>query len=211
MAEIVAAKVERCAECGRGDLWHPNCPSHVRTHEAVWGHPFVLPAPDPHPEDTCERCGRPNVENWHAPSPLWNAVMREPETGVDRFNVVCPGCFALLVQEKGIGKAEWKKTPTCHASKDGECIWAGCPLVIDPDEFAERALPTFVRNNDAHGLSMEPIALCAIIESAARPKLDLTHPQRLELRTQIAEVNRRLTQAAREAMGDTAAPKGGAR
>lgn len=58
---------------------------------------------DGHPETTCERCKRPNVWSWSAPSPLWNAVMRDPETGQDRYGIVCPPCFAELAALKGIG------------------------------------------------------------------------------------------------------------
>ena len=51
--------------------------------------------PEAHPESPCQRCGRPNVRSWHAPSPLWNAVMRRDD-GWDRFAVICPPCFAAL-------------------------------------------------------------------------------------------------------------------
>ena len=55
----------------------------------------------PHPETFCQRCGRPNLRAWHAPSPLWNAVMRSPD-GSDEWSIVCPQCFAELAAEKGI-------------------------------------------------------------------------------------------------------------
>lgn len=54
------------------------------------------------PEATCQRCGRPNARAWHAPSPLWNAVMRDRETGDDRFGIVCPPCFAEMAVEAGV-------------------------------------------------------------------------------------------------------------
>ncbi len=60
-------------------------------------------APD-HPEATCRRCGGPNV-CWYAPSPLWNAVMRdeEPRTRPERFSgIVCPTCFCVLTAESGL-------------------------------------------------------------------------------------------------------------
>lgn len=56
-----------------------------------------------HPETVCERCHRANVWSWHAPSPLWNAVMRDPVTGTDVYSIVCPVCFAELVEAKGLG------------------------------------------------------------------------------------------------------------
>lgn len=49
-----------------------------------------------HPEDTCQRCGHPNVQGWSAPSALWNAVMGS-EAGI-----LCPQCFSTLAREKGI-------------------------------------------------------------------------------------------------------------
>ena len=56
-----------------------------------------------HPEAQCQRCDGPNVWSWFAPSPLWNAVMRDPETGDDAYGIVCPVCFAELAALKGIG------------------------------------------------------------------------------------------------------------
>ena len=55
------------------------------------------------PETTCQRCERSNVWSWHAPSPLWNAVMRDPETGTDSWSIVCPPCFSELAERKNIG------------------------------------------------------------------------------------------------------------
>lgn len=55
-----------------------------------------------HPESVCERCGGANLLSWHAPSPLWNTVMRD-EDGTDAFNgIVCPRCFGELAQAKGV-------------------------------------------------------------------------------------------------------------
>lgn len=76
-----------------------------------------------HPEATCQRCSRPNVWSWHAPSPLWNAVMRDPETGDDVFSVVCPPCFAEMASTKGIGASwidgSWRMT-WCFKPHDDE-------------------------------------------------------------------------------------------
>lgn len=59
--------------------------------------------PASHPEATCGRCGGPNV-GWHAPSPLWNQVMRGGDiNGTDLFGgIVCPTCFAVLAEQAGI-------------------------------------------------------------------------------------------------------------
>lgn len=72
--------------------------------KAVLGGP-VAASPDDHPEDTCHRCGGPNV-TWCAPSPLWNEVMRGGDiNAADRFDgIVCPACFAVLAEAAGIAE-----------------------------------------------------------------------------------------------------------
>ena len=56
-----------------------------------------------HPESQCSRCHGPNPPSWSAPSPLWNAVMRGGSiNGVEEFGVVCPTCFVVLAEERGI-------------------------------------------------------------------------------------------------------------
>lgn len=61
-------------------------------------------------ESVCHRCGGPNVV-WWAPSPLWNEVMRGGDIGgADEFDgIVCPTCFALLAEERGVAQG-WKLT-----------------------------------------------------------------------------------------------------
>lgn len=60
------------------------------------------PSFDP-PREKCNRCGGPNPP-WHAPSPLWNAVMRggsingEPIYG----DMVCATCFMVIAEEQGV-------------------------------------------------------------------------------------------------------------
>jgi hypothetical protein len=58
-----------------------------------------------HPEALCHRCGGPNVV-WVAPSPLWNAVMRGGSINGDDdpAGIVCPTCFAVLAQERGVAE-----------------------------------------------------------------------------------------------------------
>lgn len=62
-----------------------------------------------HPEAACERCGRPNAGSWHAPSPLWNAVLRDP-SGSDAWDVLCPQCFAELA-DSVLGPQVWCLRP----------------------------------------------------------------------------------------------------
>lgn len=53
-----------------------------------------------HPESYCHRCNGPNV-SWTAPSPLWNAVIRNHD-GPVWDEIICPTCFAVLAKERGI-------------------------------------------------------------------------------------------------------------
>lgn len=65
-----------------------------------------------HPEEYCHRCGGSNLWSWSAPSPLWNAVMRRP--GVQEIGIVCPQCFAVLAEERGVlrsGHYTWRIYP----------------------------------------------------------------------------------------------------
>lgn len=69
-----------------------------------------------HPELLCHRCGGPNCV-WVAPSPLWNAVMRGGSiNGTDEFDgIVCPTCFMVLAEERGIAQ-DWRfDARTVHA------------------------------------------------------------------------------------------------
>ncbi len=54
-------------------------------------------------EFICDSCGGPNPIAWHAPSPLWNRVMRVD--GTDRVGFCCPSCFIIVAQERGIDGA----------------------------------------------------------------------------------------------------------
>lgn len=58
---------------------------------------------DEHPEHHCARCGGPNI-TWHAPSPLWNEVMRGGDINAAELydGIVCPVCFAQLAEAQGI-------------------------------------------------------------------------------------------------------------
>ena len=63
-----------------------------------------------HPEDTCGRCGGPNIA-WAAPSPLWNEVMRGGDiNGPWQWNeIICPTCFAVLAEKVGVAQ-QWRLT-----------------------------------------------------------------------------------------------------
>jgi hypothetical protein len=67
-----------------------------------------MPEPQAYPEETCRRCGGPNV-GWFAPSPLWNAVMRGGSiNGPQEFGeLICPTCFCVLAEERGIASV-WR-------------------------------------------------------------------------------------------------------
>lgn len=63
---------------------------------------------EPRDESRCDRCGGPNPASWHAPSPLWNAVMRAD--GAERYGFCCPTCFVELSNERvttGKAGASW--------------------------------------------------------------------------------------------------------
>lgn len=57
-------------------------------------------------ELVCRRCGGSNIWSWHAPAPLWNAVMRA--TGLeDKWQIVCPVCFSQLAEDVGYREVVW--------------------------------------------------------------------------------------------------------
>lgn len=53
--------------------------------------------------EDCHRCGAHNPA-WHAPSPLWNAVMRGGSINGEPIfeDMVCATCFMTLAEERGI-------------------------------------------------------------------------------------------------------------
>lgn len=77
-------------------------------HEAL-AQPCQQPAS--HPEDYCQKCGRPNC-TWFVESKLWNKVVRannEPE-------ILCPICFVQLAEASGIKPTSWELRPEQPAS-----------------------------------------------------------------------------------------------
>lgn len=61
-------------------------------------------------ESVCEWCLGPNVV-WIAPSPLWNAVVRDDGSinGGEEAAFLCPRCFAVRAEERGIA-CDWRLT-----------------------------------------------------------------------------------------------------
>jgi hypothetical protein len=53
--------------------------------------------------EDCHRCGGPNVQ-WHAPSPLWNAVVRGNDIGGEAIfsDMLCPNCFVFVAEMAGV-------------------------------------------------------------------------------------------------------------
>lgn len=48
----------------------------------------------------CQRCGREHPV-WFAPNAAWNPVVRR-ENGSDEFPFLCPTCFIVLAEERGV-------------------------------------------------------------------------------------------------------------
>lgn len=57
-------------------------------------------------ESYCHRCDGPN-RPWSAPSPLWNAVMRQTPDVWLWEEIICPTCFMVLAEDAGIA-ACWR-------------------------------------------------------------------------------------------------------
>lgn len=59
------------------------------------------PQDDEPRELLCMKCGR-EYPTWWAESPLWNATMRRRTDGSDEYPFVCPTCFVVLADERGV-------------------------------------------------------------------------------------------------------------
>lgn len=70
-----------------------------------------MPIRPDHPEAVCRRCHGPNIQ-WHAPSPLWNQVMRGGDINGSEIldGVVCPVCFAYLAEAGRVADGGWVLT-----------------------------------------------------------------------------------------------------
>lgn len=53
-----------------------------------------------HPEDLCDKCGRPNI-SWCTDSELWNRVAGE-------YSILCPVCFAEMAEAAGVVPTTWR-------------------------------------------------------------------------------------------------------
>jgi hypothetical protein len=90
-------------------------------------------------ERRCDRCGGVNPIAWHAPSPLWNAVMRAATRTEVGF--CCPRCFIEVAQEQGIDGSwhldidgrDWSVVPATDGRvwDSATCRWAPAPPVLD--------------------------------------------------------------------------------
>ncbi|HEX5704889.1 MAG TPA: hypothetical protein VFX97_16950 [Pyrinomonadaceae bacterium] len=58
-----------------------------------------------HPEDSCKKCGRPNVV-WFAPNDLWNRYVRD----TNEPGILCPVCFIQIVERGGVS-VRWSVAP----------------------------------------------------------------------------------------------------
>lgn len=64
----------------------------------------AAPTPDPR-ELLCMICNR-DYPVWCAPNDLWNRVVRLPD-GSDRWQFLCPNCFAVKAEECGAASMFW--------------------------------------------------------------------------------------------------------
>ncbi len=96
-------------------------------------------------EGRCNHCGGVNPANWHAPSPLWNAVMRAE--GVEEVGFCCPSCFIEVARERGIDSTAW------HLSIDGIDLAA---LWQDADGRAWNAETCLWEASDQSGVADDP-------------------------------------------------------
>jgi hypothetical protein len=69
-----------------------------------------------HPEDTCERCDRPNIWSWFVPSDRFNLAMEA--LGLNSGAIVCPVCF-VEGHEKATGlRTSWQLVPETFSREE---------------------------------------------------------------------------------------------
>jgi hypothetical protein len=99
---------------------------------------------EPDDESRCHRCGGPN-RSWHAPSPLWNAVMRGGDiNGPWKWNeIICPTCFMVLAEGAGIAE-RWRldartvKVELATTTPSGRVWDPERDLWVEPEPLGER-------------------------------------------------------------------------
>jgi hypothetical protein len=69
---------------------------------------------DPHPEDYCHECGRPNLRSWSVDSDRWNLAMGSS------VGIVCPQCFVAYWEQATGLRAHWRLVPESIHWPDGE-------------------------------------------------------------------------------------------
>lgn len=62
-----------------------------------------------HPEDTCQKCGGPNI-TWFVNNSQWNRVV------LHRWSILCPICFVREAEAIGIRATAWKLVPENYQS-----------------------------------------------------------------------------------------------
>lgn len=77
-----------------------------------------------------------------------------------------------------------------HLEWLGDLYAEGLGLTIDRDAWTAPMIERWTRSQD--GIGADAVLAASVLESAARPKLTLTHDQRKKMRADISALNRRL-------------------
>lgn len=73
----------------------------------------------------CEKCGHEHPV-WFAPNAVWNAVIRGGDPGAsDEFSFLCPTCFIVLAEERGMRPTGWMVAP------EGELLTATTWRIVE--------------------------------------------------------------------------------
>lgn len=136
--------------------------------------------PTAHPEDTCERCGRPNAR-WFAPSPLWNDAVRAPQGKDYKDWIICPICFIELAGKVGISPPSWRVAPCDYTGPDHDPrISRGEPAASAPDTGGVGVVEAceFLTGARAAHAGLTPgdlRGLCGLVEGEAG-RFERSHP-----------------------------------
>lgn len=100
-----------------------------------------------HPEETCQRCGNPNILSWSVDSDRFNAAMEALE--LTRAAIVCPSCF-VEGHEKATGlRPHWVLVPDMFRWIDSGD--PDPPEVVDLYELSPTDVPFLnVLNEEPH-------------------------------------------------------------
>lgn len=92
--------------------------------------------------EICRRCGRDYGE-WSAPSPIWNAVMRDGDiNNLDEpfDGIVCANCFIALADEAGVATS-WRVYPTSIVDSSKVALTTPSGRVWDESAWLWRNTP----------------------------------------------------------------------